>query len=248
MEIAYIQKQDGEFINSSAYQAWEGFKSLGIKVDTFEYKQLINGYLSTPLDRQTIICGFISSVRWALKELGISEPVVADYPIELEKFLGRKIYISTLGEAKKINQKIFIKPTTVKLFKGIVCNNTIHALVETAMYPDDTEIYVSEPVDFVSEYRIFVDHNFIVGCKHYAGDFTITPDFNIIAQAVTDYHSAPIAYAIDFGITREGQTLLIEVNDAWSLGCYGLDSKTYARLLLNRWVEIISYESETSIS
>lgn len=248
MEIAYIQKQDGEFINSSAYQAWEGFKSLGIKVDTFEYKQLINGYLPTPLNKQTIICGFISSVRWALKELDIPEPVIADYPTELEKYLGRKVYTSTLGEAKKINQKIFIKPLAVKLFRGLVCNNTIHTLVETAMHPDDTEIYISEPVEFVSEYRVFVNHDFIVGCKHYAGDFTITPHFNLISQAIADYRSAPIAYAIDFGITKDGRTLLIEVNDAWALGCYGLDSKTYARVLLNRWMEIISHETSTSVS
>lgn len=247
MELAYIQKQDGEFINSSAYQAWEGFKSLGIQTNQFEYKQLINGHLPIPLSKETLVCGYISSVRWALEELKITEPKIEDYPLELMEYCGREIYLSTLEEFQKTNQRKFIKPVDVKLFKGIVCKDNVHAMIETALHPNDTKIYVSEVVNFISEYRVFINQGLMIGCRHYAGDFTVFPDFEIVQNAVNDYHSAPIAYSIDFGITYDHRTLLIEVNDAWSLGCYGLDSKLYANLLLNRWEEIV-YASPTSLN
>lgn len=249
IEIAYIQKQDGEFINASNYQAWEGFKFLGIRTEFFDYQQLIRGYLPIPLNKNSLVCGFISSVRWALQELQIPEPIISDYPLELENFLGRRIHLSTLGEVKRSNQKIFIKPLETKLFKGIVCHDSIQTLIETALHPDETKIYVSEPINFVSEYRVFVNQGLMVGCKHYLGDFTITPDFDIISQAILRYNSYPIAYAADFGITSDGQTLLIEINDAWSLGSYGLDSKIYANMLLHRWIQMMeNHESNTSIS
>lgn len=239
MELVYVQKQNGEFVNSSTYQAWEGFRNLGIKTECFEHKQLVNGYLPTPLSKDTIVCGYISSIRWALEELNVPEPKIEDYPSELAKYRGREIYLSTLGEIKKSNQRRFIKPVDVKLFKGIVCNSSIQTMIETAMHPDDISVYVSEVVNFISEYRIFVNQGLIVGCRHYAGDFTVFPNFEIISAAVNDYRTAPVAYSIDFGITDDARTLLIEVNDAWALGCYGLDSKSYAELLLNRWEEIV---------
>lgn len=237
MEIAYIQKQNGEFINSSAYQAWEGFKLLGIPTDCFEYKQLINGYLPITLSKSTLICGFISSVRWAMEALNV--PVVLDYPAELQSYLGRNIYSSTLSKIKSSNDRKFIKPVTAKLFNGFVCKDAIHTMIHTAMCPDDTKIYVSDIVNFVSEYRIFVDEGLMVGCKNYLGDFTISPDFEIISKAINEYITAPISYSADFGITDDGRTLLIEINDAWGLGCYGLDSLLYAKMLKNRWTEMV---------
>lgn len=49
---------------------------------------------------------------------------------------------------------------------------------------------------------------------------------------------APVTYALDFGVTDEGQTLLVEFNDFTSLGSYGLDPKLYASLITERWMEL----------
>lgn len=42
----------------------------------------------------------------------------------------------------------------------------------------------------------------------------------------------------DFGVDDFGRTLLIEVNDGYALGNYGLSPKQYAEMTMNRWKEI----------
>ncbi len=59
-----------------------------------------------------------------------------------------------------------------------------------------------------------------------------------VCSAVKNYATAPAAYAMDFGVTDSGATILVEVNDGYSLGNYGLDSLLYAKLLSARWAEL----------
>ena len=49
---------------------------------------------------------------------------------------------------------------------------------------------------------------------------------------------APAAYGLDFGVTADGRTLLVEANDGFALGCYGLDPVIYAEMLEARWCEL----------
>lgn len=58
------------------------------------------------------------------------------------------------------------------------------------------------------------------------------------ASAINDYKSQPAGFAMDFGVTDDGRTLLIEVNDGFSIGCYGLDAISYAKLLSARWADL----------
>jgi hypothetical protein len=39
---------------------------------------------------------------------------------------------------------------------------------------------------------------------------------------------------MDWGVTSDGKTVLIEVNDVYALGCYGLDRLLYASMLRDR--------------
>lgn len=57
-------------------------------------------------------------------------------------------------------------------------------------------------------------------------------------KAVADYTTAPNGYGIDFGLTSDGKTLLLEVNEGYSLGTYGLLPIKYAKLLSARWAEL----------
>lgn len=53
-----------------------------------------------------------------------------------------------------------------------------------------------------------------------------------------DFSDAPNGYGIDFGVTDDGRTLLIEVNDGYALGSYGMYYLDYAKLLSARWAEL----------
>jgi len=98
---------------------------------------------------------------------------------------------------------------------------------------------MSECVNFISEYRCFVLNKEMVGCKNYKGDFKIFPNASIMENAINDYINQPVAYSIDFGVTDKGETLLIEMNDAFGLGSYGLDKLIYCKILEARWDEIL---------
>lgn len=111
--------------------------------------------------------------------------------------------------------------------------------IRTASCPDDTAILASEVVRFVSEYRLFVHRGEIVGCRHYTGDYATPIDFDVARGAVEAFRSAPVGYSLDMGRTDDGRTLVVEVNDAFALGSYGLPSVRYADLVLDRWAEIV---------
>ena len=51
---------------------------------------------------------------------------------------------------------------------------------------------------------------------------------------------APIAYGIDFGVTDVGATLLVEVNEGFSLGCYGLGPLADSGFLAARGRELVA--------
>ncbi len=240
IEVAYLQKKDGEFFNLSTFNAWEGFKLLGIHTEFFDFKQMTNGWLPTPLSKNTLVCGSIGAVRWALKEIGVPDPEMVDYPSELEPYWGRKIWTSTLSEIRQHEPQVFIKPKLGhKLFNGHVRTGQIKDLIQTAMITDETEIYVSDIVNFLSEFRIFVHNGLMLGCRHYKGDFTLGPNFEVISEAINAYKSAPVSYSADFGVTDDGRTLLVEINDAFALGCYGLPNILYATMLQDRWLQMV---------
>jgi ATP-grasp domain, R2K clade family 2 len=76
----------------------------------------------------------------------------------------------------------------------------------------------------------------------YRGDWAVHYDPQVIRAAVAAYKSAPASYAIDFGLTDTGKTLMVEVNEGYSIGCYGLFSTEYAQFLSARWAEITHTE------
>lgn len=49
----------------------------------------------------------------------------------------------------------------------------------------------------------------------------------------------PKSYTIDVGILEDGENVVIEFNDMWGIGNYGVDNHTYLRLLKSRYFEIM---------
>ena len=84
--------------NESLTSAEHGFQELGIPTSRFDSKVQLE---SLPLDKSTLVCGGIGIVRHALELLGVPEPECIDYPPEIEKFYGRKIWQSTLGYVRE---------------------------------------------------------------------------------------------------------------------------------------------------
>lgn len=154
----------------------------------------------------------------------------------------RKEDILTLREAKQrvINgEKLFIKPKQIKLFTGMVVDEYFLSCLNP--YPDETEVIVSKPFDkeILSEWRCYIHMGKVVDIRNYSGDIFILPSKEYIEDVIKQYDNFPISYTVDVGILDGGENVVIEFNDMWAIGNYGIDNTLYFRLLRQRYFDII---------
>jgi len=238
---AFLEKYNGEWLDNFVYESRQPLIERGYKIVSFDGNDL------STLENQNIsksdIC--IASVQATSKffELcNIKTPDYLGYPDELKKYLGRNIELVKFIDLKN-DFPYFLKPAyNIKLFTGDVVEKPVHLeyLKNWDNCTDDTYVYKSEVVDFISEYRVFVSLGKIYGMKHYKGDFLKFVDVSVIQNMIDDYKTCPSAYTLDIGLTSNGETLLVEINDFWALGSYGLESRDYALLCARRMREILN--------
>lgn len=255
----YIQCIDGIPATRNIYDCYIGFKIRGHRIIKFEPRSidltesLESNEILKQITKKDILCAGIPVFRKVKEYLGIQSEELETYPTALELFLGRKITKTTLSELKdqfeigNIGQ-IFLKPQKQKLFTGFVAKKRTDFLRIVGV-DDSTIIYTSDIVNFISEYRVYVNQkNYfaddgIIGCALYHGDALVFPDPKKIKEIVQHFNKngAPVAYALDVGVCvkhRKYQTLVVEVNDSTCLGNYGIPSTLYAQMIEARWEQI----------
>lgn len=240
---AQVDPMTKEFFNESIFNAWYGFDRMGLETERFTYQDFADRKFE--LHKDHLIVGGIKPIREALVALGFEAPDNVDYPEELRSFLGRTVRPGTVGEIRRsindhdmLDEPVFIKPMNAhKEFTGHVVYK-FFSLLQSAKCPSEFPIWISEVVKFVSEYRFFVHHHEIVGVGFYRGNPLVMADPKIVGAAAKAYQSSPVAYCLDFGVTEDGQTLLVEVNDGFAFGTYGLNAYTHAKMLESRWLEL----------
>jgi hypothetical protein len=104
---------------------------------------------------------------------------------------------------------------------------------------DEEPVSVQENVGFVSEWRATILRGRILNVSHYKGDPVQFPDAGLLTQAVQDFSDQPIGCGMDWGVTSEGRTLLVEVNDGFSLGNYGVRRLQYTAMIECRWRQMM---------
>ena len=228
---AFIHGFQKKPYNIDCQIAYDGFRKLGVEPVLFTTNEEFD-----KRNPEDVVVGGVIMVRHALNEKGII-PEYLDYPEELYGYLGRKIWKCRLKDICNEELPIFIKPLEEKIAPGIVVKSK-EDLDEYWLLEPETEIYCSEVVNIVSEWRCFLLYGQIIGIQFYYGDCEIECDRAVIDAAVNDYSNMPAGVAMDFGVTDDGQTILIEVNDGYSLGAYGLEATLYAKLLTARWAEL----------
>jgi len=242
LKRVYIKRAGGEIASEACYAAWKGFSAKAYPLDFFEWDELTGRHL--PLERSTLVVGGTVAVHLALKQLVVPVPPPLNIPESLLPFAGRKVWTTTLGEIRRqfadgSGGPVFAKPlASAKEFAGTVLA-TVADLDRVRHLGDDLPLQAAEPVGFASEWRYFVLRGGIVGVAHYKGDCFTHPDAATVRRAVAGYADSPAAYGLDFGVTADGRTLLIEANDGFALGCYGLDPVIYCEMLEARWCEIV---------
>jgi len=245
MEKVYVHVKNGLPINEDVQKAIDGFEYLGYEPVLVTMENMLSGTLDYVAKFHPVV-GSIDFMTRLFKRINyIPEPI--DYPEEILKsglLVNTYILKGTLEQALQIIESketpnLFIKPVKTKLFDGILVTDKTQ-LSYLKGYPLHTEVWIAGGVDIVSEHRIYIhDGKAIYGCN-YSGDFRLNPDYTYVDKLIEAYKSAPRAYTIDVAILSNGSATLIECNDFWAIGGYGLAPWDYSKMLRDRYLEIIN--------
>lgn len=223
-----------------------GFSELGAEIIPYQSLDEIYDLVT----KEDIVVDYIKQCDNIFKKFGHDHVHVEDYPECLRKYLGRKIWYDTMnsiaGDENKWSAGWFVKPVKSKAFTGKVIQST-QDLIGCGNYSEDYEVICSETVDIRREWRCFIYYDRIYDIRPYKGDYHYTYDPNVIDQIMDDFRKwkdRPMACAIDIGVTASKEMILVECNDAYALGSYGLTDFKYAKFISARWSQILEREDE----
>ena len=181
----------------------------------------------TNIDHKDILYGDHETMRIFLSKNHPSYEIINTYPAQLFKFYHRLIKRSTVKDLESSQRSWFIKPfQNHKSFQA-----QIFTPGQSAPVGRNTKIYVSEIVEWKSEYRYYVMKKIIIGGFAYSGDQS--PDLSCVEEMVAslDYP----CYVLDVGVLKDGRTALIEANPFFSCGNYGLTDREYWEFFCFGW-------------
>ena len=185
--------------------------------------------------------------------LGKKLPLSIDYPVfpGSKDYLGREVRVMHANYAADIFKRVFVKPAFIpEAFTGRIM------VPSSDMFniSDSTQVWVCDLVDFRVEYRAFILGDMVLGQARYwvddkgKADKKHRYDPTVADRFAKDYAAAtkigaatppaPAAFLADFGLTADGRTLLIAVNDAHSFGLYGVDPRVALAVSATRWKEM----------
>lgn len=241
----FIAKGTDQFISNeicteSTYAAFYGFSLMGAEIIFFDAKE------GPPegLMRSDIIVGWIGNVKKGLINLGIEPPKELDYPDSLRKYLGRNVWESNLYKIynDSTTWPVFVKPKLGKQFTGKLVEKLGDMIGLGSQ--DNRDIWCSDPMDFKSEWRTFVRYGQILDSRCYKGDFRVSPDWSLVEEAIEAYTEQPASFTMDVGpvLQEDGtyKTCIVEVNDGYAMGGYGLFPTQYAKMISARWCEMVN--------
>ena len=104
-----------------------------------------------------------------------------------------------------------------------ICTPDLEKDIPCQRYVEKGEsLLCSEPVNFQTEWRAFVRYRIIWDVRSYRGNWHAHYGSNVLDNTIRAYTGTPAGYAMDFGLTEDGRTLLVEINDSFALGSYEL--------------------------
>jgi len=171
LEKAYVRFRENIPDNANTYAAADGFAIQGVPVVPFYGFGDLNLDNMPDLGPRAIVCGNLGDVWSVLDMLGRPRPEPLDYPDHLDWMLGRNVHMVPLSSVREGTKRWHVKPVQQKLFCGFVFDPLDpRSRLAVAIYPDDTPCFISDEVEFVSEYRCFFRDDKPVGVKHYRGE------------------------------------------------------------------------------
>ena len=198
-------------------------------------------------DKYDIPVGDLKFVSLFLSKFcGVDKMNPIEVPLELQRYdVVKRNYSIVKGSELPDSGRYFVKDASN--LKGFSYSGDLRYLINrdtsnknrenpdyfvdsTLKIYDDNLYQLSEIVDFISEYRCFVNEGQIVGIQYYTGDPLVTLSESMINEMkawVNTYSASkfsPRSYSLDVGIIEKDdkkQVALIEIHPITSLGLYG---------------------------
>lgn len=238
--------------NYNIANAMYGFRELGAEIIPYHTISEIYDFVS----KEDIVLDYIDQCNKIFAKFGIC-PQIPDYPESLSKFLGRKIWKDTIdsiaSDEKKWSAGYFVKPVKSKVFTGKIIDS-LSSLVGCGKCGENYEVLVSEPLKIKAEWRCFILYDKIIDVRPYGllmdfdrDSFLYHYDSFVLKEMMEEFckwEGRPFACSMDICVTEDGRTLLVEFNDAYALGSYGLPSIFYAKLISARWSQLLDRNDE----
>ena len=188
------------------------------------------------LIKKNLFVGSTEFMREVFKRIGIDE-------VRLPINSNRDCEITTLEDAHKRvtnGSKIFIKPVEIKLFTGLVLDGMQHSCLTNL--PPETKVMVYDVFNskILSEWRLYVHNDKLVDARSYSGEFIIFPNYEYAMKVISNNKGEfPCAYTVDIAVLESNENVVVEFNDMWAIGNYGIPNDIYLKLLKDRYFEII---------
>jgi len=185
------------------------------QIPCFRYRE-IGDLTNEQIQSALLIEGSVESVKGALQRLDIPAPEPQYYPAILTPFLGRQVWRDRFASAlTKASKPLFIKSHDWKALTGEVFYP--HRKDEPGITDGihDLDVWCSDVVHFIAEWRIYVHQGAIVHAARYDDneDEDLHLDWPLVQQAINLLQSThPRA-----------------------------DYSTYTKLLIDRWQEMVSF-------
>lgn len=197
--------------------------------------------------------GTIDFVETWLKQfhkIDCINPIEVPTCLRKEEFLKRK-YSIVKKESLPTKGQIFFKDVSrLKVFSGVISCETFFtdniweckkSTLNTSLHLNSSHLFqVSEVINILSEYRVYVQDNNIEAIANYNGDPCLLPDVKLLQKMVNIYsmqQDCPKAYTMDVAINEKG-TLLLEIHPWIAVGLY---NSLWNRNLLYAYRDGIQY-------
>lgn len=248
--MIYIKKnKDSVPHNYNFANAYYGFKEMGAEIEF--YNRIDEIY--DKVTRDDIVIDYIDQIQYILDKFGCNYSF-PNYPDCLNKYMHRKVWYDKMdnfaSDESKWSQGYFIKPVREKAFTGKIIR-FIGDMIGCGSCYENYDILVSEPLDIKAEYRGFVYYGELIDLRPYGAlqkekeylYHCYNPD--TVRKMIKDldtWHDKPNAFSLDIAVAEingKEETVLVECNDCCALGCYGLQSIMYAKMISARWSQLM---------
>lgn len=199
------------------------------------YDEVTSGKFDS-LINSNLFVGSVEFMNAVFSRIGLHD-------VRLPKNSNRTSKIITLGEAFSIvdsGHKLFIKPYDIKLFPAVILDGMEYSFLNKL--PLETKVISYQPFNqkISSEWRLYIHNDKVVDSRNYAGDFKLSPNYEYVNSIILENIATfPSAYTIDIGIMESGDNVVVEFNDFWAIGNYGIPNDIYLRMLRDRYFEIV---------